>query len=215
MPSPLHPLCPGSTKRVRFVDPQTNRILDLEPLTETPSTAVTPHLGRNIPAVGALALIPLLAAATISWTWDVRFPVEVLEKHWVRAQQDVLEQSATRPPATLLHIRSPHLPWKVEIRPRTPNLFVTVYDVLSTIHGVLEPRITPQEWKRFEPIGKRVIVAERETRVRSYAPDRQVDEAFNHPRRIDSLGEFTRFAGLIPAPQRGPNEFDLKFKRRG
>jgi hypothetical protein len=95
-----------------------------------------------------------------------------------------------------------------------PNLHITVFDILATVYAALKPQITPGEWERFDTVRKRLTVAARDLRVQEYEPGRQADEMFNHPRRIDSLGELTRFAGLTPAPRRGPESFDLKLKRR-
>jgi len=199
--------------RVRFVDPKTNTIVYPEPL-EAPSNAVIPSLGTNAPLVGATTLNPLLAPATISW--DVRLPFKTTAEHWTQAQRRRLWENATFPPMNMLEVQSQHLPWKIEIRPRTPNLFVSVYDVLSEIQTALLPEITPEEWVMFEREGKRLIVTTRDTRVQGYnSGRRQLDESYRHPRRIDSLGEFTQFAGLVLVPQRSPHSLDLNFKQQG
>lgn len=201
---------------VRFVDPKTKRVVYPEPFQEH-LNAVTPGLETNTPSVGALVVNPLLAPANpllASIKWDIRLPFDTYVEQWPQAERAKLAQSATLPPAVLLELQSPHLPWKIEVRPRTPVLHITVFDVLATIHAALEARIAPGEWDQFDTVGKRVIVAARGLRVQEYDPARQADEMYNHPRRIDSLGEFTRFAGLVPAPQRGLNSLDLKLKRR-
>jgi hypothetical protein len=198
--------------RVRFVDPQTNRIVSPEPLSETPSNNATPRIGTNTPSVGALPINPLLAPATLPW--DIRLPLESYLECCTQAQRAKLAESATQPPATRLELQSPQLPWRIEIRPRTPSLFVTVYDVLLTIQADLKLQITPEEWEQFEDAGKRLIVAARGARAQGCDPSKQVDELYNRPRRIDSLREFTRFAGLVPAPQRTSNSFDLKLHQQ-
>ena len=196
---------------VRFVDPRTEEIVYPEPF-ETPSDAITPGLGTNAPPVSSLVLNPLLAPATL--LWDVGRPVETYAEHWPQAERDKLSQRATWPPVGRLGLQSPHLPWRIEVLPRTPNIHVTVFDVLATIYMALRLQITPGEWEQFHIVEKSSIVAARGVRVRECDPNRQVDDMFQHPRRIDTLGERTRFAGLILAPHRGPDSLDLELKRR-
>lgn len=199
--------------RVRFVDPKTNTIVFPEPL-KTPSNAVNPTLGTNAPATGVPVVNPLLASATISW--DIRLPFQTFAERWTQVQRRELWENATCPPTNLLEVQSQRLPWKIEIHPTTPNLFVSVYDVLFTIQTTLLLEITPDEWDRFERGGKRLIVTTRETRVQGYhSTGRRLDESYRHPRRIDSLGNFTRFAGLVLAPQRSPHSLDLNFEPHG
>lgn len=196
---------------VRFVDPRTEEIVYPEPF-EMPTNAVTPGLGTNAPPDGSLALNPLLVPAAL--LWDVGRPVETHAQHWPQAERDKLSQSATWPPVGRLGLQSPHLPWRIEALPRTPNIHVTVFDVLATIYVALRLQITPGEWDRFDTGEKSVIVGARGVRVRECDPDPQLDELYAHPRRIDTLGERTRFAGLILAPHRGPDSLDLELKRR-
>ena len=180
----------------------------LEPLQ---TDAVTPRFGRNAPTV-AISLNSLFAPSAL--LWDVRHPLETLEG---RLPQDVrvkLGQNATQPPSARLEIRTPHLPWRIEVRPKTPNLCVTVLDVLVTIRGALKLQITPGEWARFSTIRKTLTLAERSSRVLEYDQGRRADGLYNHPLRMDSLGEFTQFGGLVRAPGRGPGSLDLKLERR-
>ena len=189
------------------MDPETGGILYPEAL-----NATTPGLGSDALPVGAIAVNPLLAPTVLSW--DVRRPFVPYVEEWPQQEREKLSQHATMPPTALLEIQSLHLPWKVEVRPRMPNLHVTVLDVLAAIHAALKPQITRGEWDRFDLVGKRQTVAARNVRVQEYDPARQAEEMYEHPRRIDYLGESTLFAGLIPAPRRGPNTLKLKLGRR-
>jgi hypothetical protein len=196
---------------VRFVDPRTNEVVYPEPF-EISTNAVTSHSGTNAPTVGSLALNPLLASAMLSW--DVNCPLETLVGQLPQDVQHRMGQSATLPPSTRLGIQSPHLPWRIEIRPRTPNILITVLDVLATVQKALGHQITPGEWGRFTTARKTITVAGRSSRVLEYDPGHRVDGMYNHPLRIDLLGELTRFGGLVPAPGRGPRCLDLKFEPR-
>jgi len=196
---------------VRFVDPNTNETLYPGPLEEALSAVTLDPEGDARP-VAAIVLNPLLAPATISWEIDVSRPFEA--EHWPQAERDKLTQSATRPPDRQLDIQSPHLPWRIEVQARTPNLFVTVLDVLVAIQAALKLEITPEEWDLFGHARRCSTIATRGVRVENYYDSaRRVDEMYRHPRRIDSLGEFTRFAGLVPAPGPSPTSFSLKLKR--
>jgi hypothetical protein len=45
-------------------------------------------------------------------------------------------------------------------------------------------------------------------------PNRALDERYHHPRRVDTLGEVSGFAVLVPAPRRGPLHLNLEVARR-
>lgn len=201
-----------SVRRVRFVDPKTNTIVDPAPLTPVQNDA--PRMGTNAPSFGALAIHPLLMTPATP-LWDARVPIQPYAANLTRTNRNRLAESATYPPTARLELQSPHLRWKIGVLPTTPNISVTVYDVLATVQTILKLEITQEEWARFELVGKQLTVAARNARIQDYDPGKQTDEAFNHPRRIDSLGKFTRFAGLVSAPQRGSGSFDIKFERRG
>lgn len=198
--------------RVRFVDPKTDRIVHPGPLEGT-SDAVTSALGTIVPTVSSLTLHTVLAASRPLY-WDVKSPLGTLEAQWPREARRQLGQSATSPPSTRLEIQSPHLPWRIVVRPRTPNIEITVLDLLAAVQKALELPITPGEWAQFGVARKDRIVAERSARVLEYDPGRRADGMYNHPTRIDSLGGFTQFGGLVPAPGRGPGCLDLKLERR-
>ena len=194
---------------VRFVDQETGSIVYPEPF-EAPSHHVMPNGGTNAPPAGLLVVNPLLAPTTLYW--DTRVPLKFHVERWTRAQQAKLTESATIPPTTQLELQSSQLPWRICVRPSTPGLFITVYDVLATIQKGLGSRITWREWRLFEDANKCMILVARGARVQTYSHSCQADELYNHPRRIDSLGEFTSFAGLTPTPQHA--SLDLGFKRR-
>jgi len=195
---------------VRFLDPDTRQVVYPEPF-ETPSRSVTPNGATNAPPAGPIVANPLLAPATLSW--DLRIPLKSHVGRWTPAQRIRLTESATQPPTGRLELQSPQLPWRINIRPTTPGVFVTVYDVLFTIQESLGSRINWEEWEHFEDATKREILTARGARVHSYHSSCQADELFKRPRRVDCLGEFTWFAGLTPAPRQA--SLDLGFKRRG
>jgi hypothetical protein len=191
---------------VRFLDPKTNGILYPGPH-ETPG-------GRFSPIGAELVLNPLLAWGMIQWEWDTRRSFQTYIRSFPQGDIQALALPATSPAAARLEIRSPQIPWRVEVRPQTPNLQITVFDVVAAVHIALRTQLTPAEWEQLGDGHKNAILAARNGRVRLHDFNRALDELYCHPRRVDTLGEATIFAGLVPAPHRSPYSFDLKFVRR-
>lgn len=198
--------------RVRFLDPDTNEVV-YPGLSDATDDPITPSLEAPAPPVGFPALNLMLTLVALSW--DVRHPFEVHAEGWRQQEVGRLVEPATSPPTARLEIQSPQLPWKIEVRAGTPNLHVTVYDVLATIYETLKTRISRGEWERLHDTQKYVVLMARDRRAQGYDFSRMVDEYYHHPRRVDSLGECTQFVGLVPAPYRGCNSFDLEFVRQG
>lgn len=201
-------------QRVRFLNTETNEIAYPEPLDVT-GDRIIPSSGASTPPAGSLALNPLLTPASLHW--DVRHSLKthVKDNGWRQREVNRLAEPATFPPVARLEIRSPQLPWRVVVFPRTPNVFITVYDVLVTIYKTLKTRIAPGEWERFDDGRKYSILDSKNRRAQEYEFGRKLDECYDHPRRVDFLGECSQFVGLVPTPYRSSNSFDLEFVRRG
>ncbi|KAF9777849.1 hypothetical protein BJ322DRAFT_513469 [Thelephora terrestris] len=202
---------------VRFLDPLTNEVLYPDPLPETPRrSAVTPSLETRHPPAGSqpLNLNNTLIPAGAAHQWDVRRPFGSIVEDWSGTTTDRLAESATSPPTSRLELVSPQLPWTISVLPKIPNVFVTVFDVLATIHASLRAEITPGEWGEFTEAQKKLALHAKRHRIQECEPNRALDERYHHPRRVDTLGEVSGFAGLVPAPRRGPLHLNLEFARR-
>lgn len=197
-------------KGVRFLDPVTEEIIYPGGF-ETPGDPLIPPLGTPTQPVGPYVVNALLAPATIPW--DVRRSFQTHSDGWHQEELVKLSQSGTLPPIASMEIQSPGLPWMIKVHPKTPNTHITVFDVVAAIYATLKHRIARGEWELLGDQQKEVILMARNERVQGYDFSRAVDELYNHPRRVDALGEFTKFAGLVPTPQRGPNSFELRFDR--
>ena len=182
---------------VRFLDPDTNQIVYPEPF-EAPNTGITPVLGTR----PTLIPNPLLIHARIQWDVRRSFQTHVTMMGWGPGEVLALSHPATTPPTMRLEIQSPQIPWKLDVFPTIPNLHVTVFDVVATIHLALKVPITKGEWDRFNDAQKHLILVSRQRRVRGYTSGRALNEMYCCPRRIDFLGEVTKFVGLAPAPHR-------------
>jgi hypothetical protein len=106
-----------------------------------------------------------------------------------------LSQPATMPPLPCLHITSPFLPWSVTVLPSShkPNKFVTVSDVLVTLHRTLGLTATWEEWQSLEEDLK----ATHEHWVSAHT-DRRLRESGSCTgvRKVDFLMGRNRFLGL-------------------
>ena len=196
---------------VRFLDPKSGEIVyPGEP--GALGGAINPSSVTQVQSTGPVALNSFLVPAFAGW--DLRRSHKGYLRGWSQANLDQLASPATFPPTPWLEVRSPHLPWRIEVRPKTPGVFVTVFDVVATIQVALKTEITPVEWGRFGEATKHAVLTAKGNRVRLYDFGRTLDEAYRHPRRVDTLGEGTQFAGLVPAPHRGGQSFDLHLVRR-
>ena len=197
-------------QRVRFLDPTTGEILHPDPLSAS-GDPIVPSLERqNLPTGSAVN--PLLTPGVLQW--DVRCSVGTCVVSQRQDEVVRLAGAATLPPTARLEIQSPQLPWRVDVRPTTPNLVATVHDVLAAIHRALGVQVTLEEWERFSDTRKHATLVARGHRVQGYDLSRTLDELYRHPRRVDTLGERTRFAGLMPAPHRGPHSYDLELAQQ-
>lgn len=199
-------------RRVRFLDPETNEVHHPEPL-KAQSSAAVPSLGTSTQPAGSHSLNQVLMPADAQ-RWDVRLPFGTYAQNWRRVATDRLAEPATFPSVAQLKIFSPQLPWAISVRPTTPGVFVSVFDVLAAVYASLRVGITQGEWERLSDAHKTLALRAKQDRILECEASRALDEGFHHPRRVDALGEVTRFAGLVPAPHRGPHAFNLEFVRR-
>jgi hypothetical protein len=108
-----------------------------------------------------------------------------------------LSEPATHPPLPRITIISPHLPWSITVTSSLPNMansFVTVTDVLVTLHRTLNLFTTPGEYKKIpsEEMMTRVNAAY-ERRLKDTAGWGQRCEGV---KRVDFLMGRHRFSGL-------------------
>ena len=113
--------------------------------------------------------------------------------------QHALAEPATSPPLSCLSI-STHLPWSIVVLPSQPHLpysFVTVSDVVRTLHHTLSLGATPEELNELASDVRSQVKAMHERRVLSYSDRRTREwEMRSGIRRIDLLMDRTRFQGL-------------------
>ena len=122
-------------------------------------------------------------------------------------QQHSLSEPATHPSLPCLNVSTRLLPYSIVVLPSQPHLphsFVTVYDVLRTLHRALSLCVDHDELHELpSPDVRSQVEAVYEHRVRAH-PDGRTRESEKRwgIRRIDLLLGQTRFLGLSIAGKR-------------
>jgi len=118
----------------------------------------------------------------------------------VAIPQHALAQPATHPPLPYLSLSTYLLPWSIVVLPSQPHLphsFVTVSDVMHTLHHTLSLGATPEELRELTSDVRSQVEAAFERRVKSHSDIwRREWETRLGIRRIDILMGRTRFRGL-------------------
>ena len=118
-----------------------------------------------------------------------------------------LSEPATNPPLPCLNISTRLLPHSIVVlssQPHDPHAFVTVSDVLCTLHRALSHNVDHDELAELaSPDVRSQVEAMYERRVHAH-PDRRTRESEKRwgIRRIDLLLDQTRFMGLSIAGRR-------------
>jgi hypothetical protein len=210
-------------KRVRFLDPETDTITPLDPLTP-PATHVPlstvfdsslpsssgPRTPQNSPT--------LVPDPSVHWALCFDSPLRFDAAHaphfdsahecgvqrysppaspthaTFRHDLEFLVDPATSPPLPFLVLTCEDLPWQIEVRPSLPNLFVTVYDVLKILNLNLRSRVSKPEWMAFGSEQDGILAAF-EKRVNAICDEEEREEQRESLRRIDYLMGRTRLVG--------------------
>ena len=116
-----------------------------------------------------------------------------------------LAEAATSPPLPSILLLCDNLPWKIRVSSSLPNLFVTNYDVLQTIHVNLRTPVVPAEWPLCgSPEDQQVILQTFERRVRRLSNEfARTEERTRSVRRVDCLMGQTRLVRITPSEEPG------------
>jgi hypothetical protein len=111
-----------------------------------------------------------------------------------------LSEPATQPPLPLITVVSPHFPWSITVTPPLPNKakkYITVSDVLVTLHRTLNLSVTPDEHNSIPSGAVSRVNAEYERRLKNITSRREREaERRKGIKRIDFLIGRYRFLGL-------------------
>lgn len=116
-----------------------------------------------------------------------------------------LAEAATSPPLPSILLVCDNLPWKIRVSSTLPNLFVTNYDVLQTIHVNLRTPVVPAEWPLCGSTkDQEVILQTFERRVRRLSNEfARTEERARSVRRVDCLMGLTRLVRITPSDDPG------------
>ena len=230
-------MAPSTPTKVTFLDPTSNVITELEPLTPPISVPPSPHLGtidlpptssgyctptspRPIePPVLQLALQQTRIHRVLYQANDLQFDaVMTLQPRLVSQgtpsgrssplfeyDTATLSEAATSPPLPSILLVCDNLPWKIRVLSSLPNLFVTNYDVLQTIHVNLRTPVVTAEWPLCgTPQGREIILQTFERRIRRLSTESaQNEERTRSVRRVDCLMGLTRLVRITPSEDPG------------
>lgn len=159
------------------------------------------------PRASVVRLHPLLEdSSRPEIIYDVRNPPSTIGARTHTISPGELNEPATYPQMPSLTIIHKYLPWIIHItgsgysRSRRMS-YVTVWDVLKTVHASLRANVSQTEYDRAGRSGSYQERVRRayEARYRSIR-DRSAnkEEKMGGVRRVDFLVEYVRFIGLVP-----------------
>ena len=169
------------------------------PVSTTSSLAAAAYvLARVHPVLGIAQQSPML-------DYDVSYPPSTIKPKFSPVPPQVFNEAATHPPVPSMIIRCPHLPWKITIQP-TNTKYVTVRDVFDGIYRSLRLAALEAEFQCLPSVEARQGVTNayvgRYKRIDD-SEARQLEKS-KGLKRVDFLGERTRFAGLSSTSE-GPH----------
>ena len=225
-------MAPSTPTKVHFLDPTSNAIIELEPLTPPVSIPPSPHLGTidlpptspgySTPTSPAPIERPLLHLSqqtrihrALYRANDLQFDAGMtlqpcLTSHGTSTGRSsplfehdavTLAEAATFPPLPSILLVCDHFPWKIRVSSSLPNLFVTNYDVLQTIHLNLRTPVAAAEWFLCGSAQDREVILQTfERRVRRLSNEFSgTEEGARMVRRVDCLMGLTRLVRITPS----------------
>lgn len=133
-----------------------------------------------------------------------RHPSSITLPHNQPLDVAAFAESATFPPSLSLTLVSDLLPWAVIIAPTSPipDAYVTVSDVITTLHRVLRLAVHPDEFNALpsHDVKYKVNMAyeSRYKRLKDVDPKGFEEEKKKGVKRVDFLMDKTIFMGLSP-----------------
>ena len=169
-------MAPTTPTKVHFLDPTSNLITPLEPLTPPISLPPSPRLGTiDLPPSGyctptspepfespvqQLVRQETRIHRSLYHAGELQFDARMtlqptlvslgtatgLSSPLFEHDASILAEGATSPPLPSMLLVCENLPWNIRVLSSLPNLFVTNYDVLQAIHANLRIPVVAAEW---------------------------------------------------------------------
>jgi hypothetical protein len=113
----------------------------------------------------------------------------------------VLAEAATFPPLPSILLVCDNLPWEIGVSSSLPNISVTNYDVLQTIHTNLQTPVIAAEWFLCGSAQEREVILQTfERRVRRLSNEfARTEERARSVRGVDCLMGLTRLVRITPS----------------
>ena len=225
-------MAPSTPTKVHFLDPTSNAIIELEPLTPPVSIPPSPHLGTIdlpptfsgycTPTSPEPIELPLLQLSQQTRIHRALHQANFLQFDAGMALQPrsashgtstgrssplfeydtaILAEAATFPPLPSILLVCDNFPWKIRVSSSLPNLFVTNYDILQTIHVNLRTPVAAAEWLLCGSAQDREVILQTfERRVRKLSNEFSgTEEEARMVRRVDCLMGLTRLVRITPS----------------
>ena len=174
------------------------------PAKPLPHSAETQPIPR--PPLGPLpaAIHPLLAVSkTPSLIYDMSRHISSLRPSHLSLSPHRLAEPATEPPMTSLVIVCHHLPWRINVRARQQNGYITVADVMEGLYRALRLNVTEGEFRLLSHDMKHQVNKAFEQRYRRASFMEYAHEKAQGLRRVDFLGGKNTFLGLSSTKEGG------------
>ena len=143
--------------------------------------------------------------------WDIRYsPASLLLSPENRPYTYLeLQEPATSPPTTTMHLTHPLLPWWIEVTSHSaPGSIISISHLLTQVYYELQRQVMESDyWNEGMSEEDRRLI-DRAWRHRCAG---DIEEARRGIRRVDFLLDEFIFMGIT---KRGEGEWELKIKRR-
>lgn len=170
-----------------------------EPITPPPLSFIgSPYACSPLPSIPA-TIHPLLAVSnTPSLIYDMSRHISSLRPSHPSLSPHRLAEPATEPPLPSLTIVCPHLPWRINVKARQQNGYITVADVMDGLYRALRLNSTEAEFKLLpsHDMKHRVNEAYKQRYRRASDVTEYEHEKAQGLRRVDFLGGKNTFMGL-------------------
>ncbi|KAJ6554592.1 hypothetical protein B0H19DRAFT_1154178 [Mycena capillaripes] len=135
--------------------------------------------------------------------YDIALHPSSISTQYMGVSSAGFSEPAVYPPAFSLTLVTPHLPWAIVV-PASNGRFVTVSDVLNSVHLGLRVHVTPAEFNALgtQKLMSRASAAYRRRYERLRGHRGYKDEKRGGVRRVDFLMGYTNFQGISPTARR-------------
>ncbi|KAJ6611999.1 hypothetical protein B0H10DRAFT_2054318 [Mycena sp. CBHHK59/15] len=132
--------------------------------------------------------------------YDISLHPSTVSTHYSGVSSAGFLEPAVYPPRPTLSLISPHLPWTITVSASNGG-YVTVSDVLNSVHRSLRVNVTPEEFNLLgtQKLMRRATAAYTQRYSRLKGHRGYTEEKSQGVKRVDFLMGCTKFQGISPA----------------